>query len=103
MVLCVFSLMSLACQFVVDACTIPSGGLGWVRRITYWSSQSTIKFSEGAFSPETGIPEMPKLHPTAVPSTGSLSNALLAHLQRLPPEQRVYLIDWALVSGIFVI
>jgi len=46
----------------------------------------------GAVFPVTGIPEMPKPLPAA-PSTAPLNSAqVLAQLQRLPPEQRDYLI-----------
>jgi hypothetical protein len=69
-------------QYAVAAWTLPSGGQENNVLVFPVSNQVLL----GAFFPATGIPEMPKPHPTAVPPT------LLAHLQRLQPEQREYLI-----------
>ena len=75
-------------QFAVAAWTLPSGGQE--NNVLVFPVNTQVLL--GAFFPVTGIPEMPKSHLTAVPSTGSLNSALLAHLQRLPPDQREYLI-----------
>ena len=75
-------------QFAVAAWTLPSGGQENNVLVFPVSNQVLL----GAFFPVTGIPEMPKPHPTAVPSTGPINNTFLAQLQRLPPEHREYLI-----------
>ncbi|KAF8326507.1 hypothetical protein F5887DRAFT_925247 [Amanita rubescens] len=74
--------------FAVAGWTLPSGGQENNILVFPVSNQSLL----GAVFPVTGIPEMPKPLPAA-PSTGSLNSAqVLAQLQRLPPEQRDYLI-----------